>query len=331
MIMNSHPKISIIVPVYNVERYLRECVDSILSQTFADIEMILVDDGSNDNSGKICDEYACKDKRVVVVHKENGGLSSARNAGLDVACGDYIGFVDSDDYISKDMYATLYQLIISKDSDIAMCGYFDVYAHSITTKSKRQKTYFVDQMKAIKIVLKGRINSTTVWNKLYKRYIFETLRFRTGKTMEDDFLVLDSFLKCRMVSIITSAKYYYRHREDSICTRKFTSKDLDVIEAYEYNSKIAADHGQALKLPVKGRLCWANFYVLDKLLSSSNHQEQVRLLGEVSTFLKKNACFILVYNQFRLRRKIAFLGFLIHPGIYKLALGIKNSEEKLQN
>lgn len=110
-------EISIIVPVYKVEPYLRKCVDSILAQTFTDFEVILVDDGSPDNSGKICDEYASKDSRVRVIHKKNGGLSSARNAGIDVARGKYLGFVDSDDYIEKDMYELLYDNIVKEQAD----------------------------------------------------------------------------------------------------------------------------------------------------------------------------------------------------------------------
>ena len=116
------PKISIIVPVYKVEKYIHKCIDSILNQTFKDFELILVDDGSPDNCGKICDEYAKKDSRVIVIHKENGGLSSARNSGLDIARGDYIGFVDSDDYIENDMYELLYNLCEENNCDISSCS-----------------------------------------------------------------------------------------------------------------------------------------------------------------------------------------------------------------
>ena len=116
------PKISVIVPVYNVEKYLRKCIESILNQTFREFELILVDDGSTDSSGKICDEYALKDSRIKVIHKENGGASSARNAGLDVAKGEYIGFVDSDDWIEMDMYGELYRLIKENNTDISVCG-----------------------------------------------------------------------------------------------------------------------------------------------------------------------------------------------------------------
>lgn len=121
------PKISVIVPVYNVAPYLKKCVDSIINQTFTDIEIILVDDGSTDESGTICDQYAQKDSRVKVIHKPNGGLSDARNSGLEVCSGEYIGFVDSDDWISPDMYETLIHFAVKEDLDVAMCGVLDIW------------------------------------------------------------------------------------------------------------------------------------------------------------------------------------------------------------
>ncbi|HEL7541574.1 TPA: glycosyltransferase, partial [Enterococcus faecalis] len=121
------PKISIIVPVYNVEKYLEKCVRSILAQTFTDFELILVDDGSPDSSGAMCDQFAEQDERVKVIHKENGGLSDARNAGIEIATGEYLGFVDSDDYIADDMYELLYTNIVKEDADLSICGIYDVY------------------------------------------------------------------------------------------------------------------------------------------------------------------------------------------------------------
>ncbi|EGP5489252.1 glycosyltransferase, partial [Enterococcus faecium] len=147
-------EISIIVPVYKVEPYLRKCVDSILAQTFTDFEVILVDDGSPDNSGKICDEYASKDSRVRVIHKKNGGLSSARNAGIDVARGKYLGFVDSDDYIEKDMYELLYDNIVKEQADLSICGIYDIYAGK-KVKILPEEYKVLDKVSAMKIVLEA--------------------------------------------------------------------------------------------------------------------------------------------------------------------------------
>ena len=134
------PKISIIVPVYNVEKYLEKCVRSILAQTFTDFELILVDDGSPDSSGAMCDQFAEQDQRVKVIHKENGGLSDARNAGIEIATGEYLGFVDSDDYIADDMYELLYTNIV-KDADLSICGIYDVYEERANCKKFNTGTF----------------------------------------------------------------------------------------------------------------------------------------------------------------------------------------------
>jgi glycosyltransferase involved in cell wall biosynthesis len=130
----NQPEISIIVPVYNVEKYLEKCLKSILHQIFSDFELILIDDGSTDSSGRICDEYLKRDSRIKVFHKENGGLSSARNYGIEKSTGKYIGFVDSDDYIAKDMYEVLYNNLQRENADVSMCGNYDVWGASMLLK-----------------------------------------------------------------------------------------------------------------------------------------------------------------------------------------------------
>ncbi|MFR2551722.1 MAG: glycosyltransferase [Clostridioides difficile] len=145
------PKISIIVPVYNVEKYLEKCVRSILAQTFTDFELILVDDGSLDSSGAMCDQFAEQDQRVKVIHKENGGLSDARNAGIELATGEYLGFVDSDDYIADDMYELLYTNIVKEDADLSICGIYDVYEGKEPVE-KQQQYIVLDKVAAMKMI-----------------------------------------------------------------------------------------------------------------------------------------------------------------------------------
>ncbi|EME3187758.1 glycosyltransferase, partial [Enterococcus faecalis] len=165
------PKISIIVPVYNVEKYLEKCVRSILAQTFTDFELILVDDGSPDSSGAMCDQFAEQDQRVKVIHKENGGLSDARNAGIEIATGEYLGFVDSDDYIADDMYELLYTNIVKEDADLSICGIYDVYeGKEPIVKSLIQGTFSREE--ALLLILQGNIISVHAVNKLYKRKLF---------------------------------------------------------------------------------------------------------------------------------------------------------------
>ncbi|EGO6689884.1 glycosyltransferase, partial [Enterococcus faecalis] len=162
------PKISIIVPVYNVEKYLEKCVRSILAQTFTDFELILVDDGSPDSSGAMCDQFAEQDQRVKVIHKENGGLSDARNAGIEIATGEYLGFVDSDDYIADDMYELLYTNIVKEDADLSICGIYDVYEGKEPVE-KQQQYIVLDKVAAMKMILEAKVVSVHAVNKLYKK------------------------------------------------------------------------------------------------------------------------------------------------------------------
>ena len=152
------PKISIIVPIYNVEKYLDKCVSSILNQTFTDFELLLVDDGSPDRCGEMCDEYAKKDSRVKVIHRKNGGLSAARNSGIDAACGKYIGFIDSDDYIEENMYEHLYDVITKYDADIACGGIFDTYPTKTTLLYEPLGPVCVNGEEAYRIMMEGRFS-----------------------------------------------------------------------------------------------------------------------------------------------------------------------------
>lgn len=165
-------KLSVILTVYNVEKYLKRCIDSIIKQTYKDFELILVDDGSIDNSSKICDKFCKQDKRIKVIHKENGGVSSARNAGLDIAEGDYISFIDSDDYIEVDMFKKLIQIMIENNADIAQCNFKVVCKNEKMIKNKIYKDVKVgDRYVALNEIIDVPF-SNVVWNKIYKKRNF---------------------------------------------------------------------------------------------------------------------------------------------------------------
>ena len=268
-------KISIIVPVYNVEAYLERCVESILKQTYTNLEILLVNDGSTDKSGELCDKLALRDHRIRVIHKENGGLSDARNRGIDEASSNLIGFIDSDDYIDEDMYETLYRQMVASKADLSMCGHYDVY-HQIPEKQVAEiKTWELMPEEAIKMVMEAKILSVTAVNKLYKKALFEQLRFRIGKIAEDAFIMVDLIHQCSKVVATNEKKYYYVHRENSITTQKFSLKFLNVIEAYEQNAKIISENYPDLYDVAIMRLNWAYFYVLDRLLVDNDFKDKV--------------------------------------------------------
>ena len=164
------PLISVIVPIYNVEKYLDRCVDSIINQTYKNLEIILVDDGSPDNCPQMCDDYAKKDSRIKVVHKENGGLSDARNVGMEVATGEYVSFIDSDDYISLDFYETLLETIVDNDSDIVECGVVKFYEdNSFDKYSDDLKVTNYDTVDGLEGLINENPFKQHVWNKLYNQ------------------------------------------------------------------------------------------------------------------------------------------------------------------
>ena len=308
-------KISIIVPVYNVEAYLERCVESILKQTYTNLEILLVNDGSTDKSGELCDKLALRDHRIRVIHKENGGLSDARNRGIDEASSNLIGFIDSDDYIDEDMYETLYRQMVASKADLSMCGHYDVY-HQIPEKQVAEiKTWELMPEEAIKMVMEAKILSVTAVNKLYKKALFEQLRFRIGKIAEDAFIMVDLIHQCSKVVATNEKKYYYVHRENSITTQKFSLKFLNVIEAYEQNAKMISENYPDLYDVAIMRLNWAYFYVLDRLLVDNDFKDKV-LEDRLISYLKKNKRSILMDSRFTRARKMSFLVLCLSRKLY---------------
>lgn len=222
-------KISIIVPIYNVEPYLCRCLDSIIGQTYRNLEIILVDDGSPDNCGTICDEYAAKDERVKVIHKANGGVSSARNAGLAVAAGDWLGWVDPDDWVETDMFEYLLNGAREYAADIAVCGRVEVYPDHQHTISW-EKTTVLRREEAIEVLLEDSLMRNYLCDKLWKRRLFQDIYFPVGRNFEDVAVTYRLFEKINMVACLPECKYFYLQRRDGIVR----NKDLgNIITYYE--------------------------------------------------------------------------------------------------
>lgn len=230
--MDNKSLISVIVPIYNVEKYLLRCVDSIVNQTYKNLEIILVDDGSPDNCPKICDEFAYKDSRIKVIHKKNGGLSDARNAGMNIASGECIVFVDSDDYIDCDMVSKMYNVMMQDGSDVVSCGVKWVNENdTLIYASKADRDEILFQNDAMyEIIIDGKLKQH-VWNKMYKTKLIRDILFEKGKYHEDVFWSYQVFGKAKKTSIIVDSFYCYVQRDNSIMGCGFSSKRLDVLEA----------------------------------------------------------------------------------------------------
>lgn len=217
--------ISVIVPVYKVEKYIEKCVDSIIAQTYDNLEIILVDDGSPDKCPHICDRYKEMDGRIKVIHKENGGLSSARNAGLAMCSGECIAFIDSDDCIAEDYIEKLYSAMETENADIAMCDF--LYTGSLTDYNNEYNQlhfprFTADGREAVRRYYSAENGTALVvaWGKLYRRELFRTLRYPVGRIHEDEFVFAELMLNCKKAVWIEEKLYFYLQRENSIMSEK---------------------------------------------------------------------------------------------------------------
>ncbi|MBR4830293.1 MAG: glycosyltransferase family 2 protein [Bacilli bacterium] len=231
------PLISIIIPVYKVEEFLDRCVKSVTKQTYKHLEIILVDDGSPDNCPKMCDDWAKKDKRIRVIHKKNGGLSDARNAGIRVAKGDYIGFIDSDDWIDKKMYEVLYKNIVKYDADISCC---ELYKGSSNPTEKELKEYdnkvkTYNQEEYMKIFFKIGTQQCVYYavTKLYRRELLEDNLYPVGLTSEDVVGTCKVLFKCNKIVSVNYPYYIYYKNDKSITGSKFSNNDFHLLEIWD--------------------------------------------------------------------------------------------------
>lgn len=224
--------VSIIVPIYNVEEYLAKCVDSILAQTYKNIEIILVNDGSPDNCLNICLAYAKNDSRVTVINKKNGGLSDARNAGIAKATGKYLVFIDSDDYIENNMIEELYNNITKNQADISICNFY-ITIDNIDTKNKciLNKVINSDGRNVYEMIYsKYAIQTIVSWNKMYKKELFDKCKYPVGLIHEDQYIICDILNQCKRVSYITDKfLYHYVQRKNSIM-KTFNMKRFDIVK-----------------------------------------------------------------------------------------------------
>ncbi len=222
----SNPLISVIVPVYNVAEFLPKCVDSILAQTYDNLEIILVEDGTKDSSGIICDQYAGKDSRIRVIHKENGGLSSARNAGMEIARGEYFGFVDSDDWIEPETYECLMALVQKYDADLVCGGRYDVDGatgeRTVGLCPKAEEC--ISSMEMLGRVFTWDHCDSAAVDKLYKRHMFDEIRYPLGMYSEDVAIFYKLMEKANRVALCPKPLYNYLHRANSITTAKLSEK-----------------------------------------------------------------------------------------------------------
>ncbi len=306
--------ISIIIPVYNVEKYIRKCLDSVICQTYKNLEIIVVDDGSPDNCGKICDEYAEKDQRIKVIHKENGGLSSARNVGIDAACGRYLCFLDSDDYIIETYVEKLYNAMTETDADIVQCEFIETAGDDAVSIPEDKKISIIDGKAMIgKLYDYYGISAPTVvvWTKLYKKELFEGLRFPVGRIHEDEATTYKLFYKADKIALTSEKLYCYRIAQGSITRSGFSLKKLDFLKAVEERAKFYEESGlmeyyiKDLKIYMITCLKYAQ-RISDKSIKK-------QLIQDSHRYYKK-----IMQAETALKTKIRYTLYRIHPVFLKI-------------
>lgn len=299
--------ISVIVPIYKVEKYLRKCVESILSQTHTNLEIILVDDGSPDNCGAICDEYAKQDARIKVIHKPNGGLSDARNAGLDIMTGEYVAFVDSDDWIGPRMYETLLQMLKQFQADMAFGAVADDLEQggrvtTVKVSNYGDEPFSEGVVEAMRRYFHG---SWAAWDKLYKADLFRDIRYPVGEINEDEAIVLQLLSKCTRVCYTNEVFYHYMRRPSSgsITAASFSVKKLAWQAHCRDNLEFVQAHYPALvpdaAARYRGSLLWS---LTEIALSDENYAGETQaLLSALRSQKKLFYAAPFSYRQDRLR------------------------------
>ena len=315
------PLISVIVPVYNVEAYLGRCVDSLLAQTYPNLEIVLVDDGSPDGCPGICDAYAKKDARVRVIHQENVGLSGARNAGIDASKGAYLAFVDSDDYVATDFVRSLYDLLTETECAISQCGF--AYVQGEPLRSPKSRDYRVYRGESLLRQLYGPEEEATrfvvAWNKLYKRELFDKIRYPLGRIHEDEATTYRLFHEGKKLAYTDRALYgYYTDNTGSI-TAVSSGKRLQWLTAHEERIAFFEENGYKSLLPKAYRkLCDACiiFYLrCPKQEEGAGLREELR--KDLRHYLREGAGWI---RKLPFQTRVGYRLFLLSPALYVLIL-----------
>lgn len=317
--------ISVIVPIYNVEKYLNRCIKSIINQSYTNLEIILVDDGSPDRCGEICDEWAKKDKRIKVIHKKNGGLSDARNVGIEIAQGEYLSFIDSDDYVHKDFIKVLYENCLKNNADISMCGFRQTDKdENINKEIKNENIRIIFS----KDVLEKKHNiSCVAWNKLYKKSIFNNIRYPKGKIHEDVAVIYKIMYYANKIVITDLELYFYFSAPESIMRSEFSKKRLDALEVIKDSYKFFIENNEK---------SYAYFILRDYLDTILEFYKQSYLLKgekleirkELRKEYKKTYKKIISNPNTNISMKLKYVIYRFLPYIYVLVSKIKLRREK---
>ncbi|MDO5344496.1 MAG: glycosyltransferase family 2 protein [Lachnospiraceae bacterium] len=314
------PLVTVIVPVYKVEKYLSRCVESIFAQKYGNLEIILVDDGSPDSCGSICEEYRRKDRRVRVIHKENGGLSDARNAALDAMRGELVTFIDSDDFVSEYYISNLVTAMLENDADLSM-SWFENVLEGEEPKNRGTETaegvQICTRLECLEKMLYQDGVETTAWGKLYKREQFAHWRYPVGKLYEDILVTYHIIDSCKKIAVIPNVDYYYVQRRDSIQYEPFREAKLDAVIHMKELEALVAEKYPELRAAACCRYFSITCNILFQIKDISRFQEAFSFLWEE---IRKNRKYVILNKKGRKKARaaavVSYLGYAVMRQAY---------------
>lgn len=307
------PLISVVVPVFNVENYLQRCIESLLNQTYTNIEILLIDDGSTDGSLLICQQNSSKDKRIKVFSKKNGGLSDARNFGILQAKGKYISFVDSDDFVDRDYIEYMFNLLDRNKADMSICQHRTVFASGKVRVNKYEGAVVIDSRTALKRMLYHDQIDTSAWAKLFPTKFFRNIEFPKGKLFEDIGTIYKTFLVSSKIAVGSNAKYNYIYRTDSIVNNKFSIKKLDLVRMTESMASVVTEQYPELAPACYRRVIYSYISTLNQMKGTINYRN---IRQDLVSKIKHSRFKIVKDSCAPLRDKIAVLLISLNYHLY---------------
>lgn len=300
----TEPLISVILPIYNVEKYLPKCMESLLAQTYYNLELVMVDDESGELCSTLCDEYASRDKRIKVYHKKNGGLSDARNYGISHSSGEYITCIDPDDYVDKDYVEYLYTLLKKYQCLMSICQHRVRYDNGTVRDYGAKGDEVISTEKCLERMLYHDVIDTSAWAKLYHRSLFQDVSYPVGKLFEDIGTTYRLMVQCNKIAVGYESKYNYIFHENSIVNSDFSPNKLDLIEMTDKMAQDVLRIYPKLESATKRRQVYARFSTLNQMLDTTNYDAEKK---EIISYIKENKSNVLKNPRTPKRDKVALL------------------------
>ncbi len=309
------PLISVILPIYNVEQFLPRCIESVCRQTYDNIEIILVDDGSKDNCYNICEEYAAKDNRIKVLHKVNGGLSDARNKGTQIARGQYITFIDSDDYVTDTYVEYLYSLIEKYHTRMSLCTHTVVFESGSNIVYGNGLDEELSSETCLERMLYDDVINTSAWAKLYETEMVKKFPYPVGKLFEDIATTYKFFIECGSIACGYESQYFYMLRSTSIVYQKFNTKKLELLEMTDAMASDVIKKFPQLETAVKRRQLYARFSTLNQFQNTKGYKDEKK---QLISYIRKNKGCVMGNPKAPKRDKLAVMALSFGYPVYRL-------------